>query len=104
MKSGIELNELETNESERLVNEISDIAAQRRSLIKDSEGYERRENKTEAMPDSSRDKVLNKSAGMSDEEWERQLNMYESAENSRIFEELEEEHIHEHERFDDIGI
>ena len=56
------------------------------------------------MPDSSRDKVLNKSAGMSDEEWERQLNMYESAENSRIFEELEEEHIHEHERFDDIGI
>ena len=104
MKSGIELNELETNEIERLVNEISDIAAQRRSLIKDSDGYSKRENKTEAMPDSSRDKVLNKSAGMSDEEWERQLNMYESAENSRIFEELEEEHIHEHERFDDVEI
>ena len=83
---------------------IGDIAAQRRSLIKDSEGYERRENKTEAMPDSSRDKVLERSDGMSDEEWERQLNMYESAENSRMFEELEEEHMREHERFDDVEI
>lgn len=104
MKSGIELNELEMNEIERLVHEIGDIAAQRRSLIKDSEAYERRENKTEAMPDSSRDKVLERSAGMSDEEWERQLNMYESAENSRMFEELEEERMREHERFDDVEI
>lgn len=104
MRSGIELNELEMNEIERLVHEIGDIAAQRRSLIKDSDGYSKREDKTEPITDSSRDKVLERSAGMSDEEWERQLNMYESAENNRIFEELEDEHMWEQERFDEVDI
>ena len=102
--NGVELNASEMNEIERLVHEIGDIAAQRRSLIKESDEYIAREGEKEFIPENSMDGVLERREDMTDEEWQRQLDMYDGAERSRIIEELEDERRMEQEHFDDVNI
>lgn len=102
--NGVELNASEMNEIERLVHEIGDIAAQRRSLIKESDEYIVREGEKEFIPENSMDGVLERREDMTDEEWQRQLDMYDGAERSRIIEELEDERRMEQEHFDDVNI